>query len=433
MRSDMQIPAIGRTNPLTETSVPSPQTPELSASGQLDFLVHRAMVIAGASGAAIALEADGEIVCRARSGNAAPDIGAILDRSSGISGYSMTVGEAVICSDAELDERVNAAACQTLGVRSILVCPLKKSGKVIGVLEILAREPGAVTPATTRKLDPVIESVLAIINAPEPGSDQKPKGEIAALGESNSPSVHPQAMETFLAKVESDSHSRWARLATGFLLALVIGLFIFFVARAVLLPRRAAESASTTSSISSADLRRAAELGDPSAQYALGVALQKGDGIKQDAASGARWLEVAAKSGHANAQYEFANALMEGKGVTRDMVEACAWFTVAAFSGKPVSEAMLSTLGKNLSAEELARVRHRLGQMFAGGIGVPQDDVAAYAWLSLSEAAGYAPARRDKAALASEMTRQQITEAKKRAAEWLDSEHARDAAAAQSR
>jgi hypothetical protein len=203
----MQMPAIGQSTEVTEPSLSALRTPEVSASGQLDFLVQQAMVLAGAAGAAIALETDGEIVCRARSGNAAPDIGAILDRNSGVSGHCITFGEAVVCSDSELDKRVNAAACKALGVRSILVCPLKKSGKVIGILEVLAREPHAVTPATACKLDPVVDSIVAVINPSEANSEQESKAVTPEPGEPNADPAHPNVMETFLAELESDSRT----------------------------------------------------------------------------------------------------------------------------------------------------------------------------------------------------------------------------------
>lgn len=443
MRSDMP-PAIDRSHDLPTSYVPASRAPEPVASGQLDFLVHQAMVLASGAGAVIALEQDDEIVCRARSGSAAPGLGAVLNRHSGLSGQCATAGEALVCTDTDSDPRVNAAVCEALGVRSIAVLPIKKSGQVIGILEVLAREPEALGAATVAKLEPIAESIAAVADYPESesslehetvSSEAEPPLERAATTAQTPALTQPapaHVLETFLAEIQGDSRFRWSRMATVALIASIALLLVIFAGRAVM-HRPAAATGIAATGLSPEQLRRAAELGDSAAQYALGIALQTGDGMKQDAASGARWLELAAKHGDPDAQYEFANALMEGKGVRRDTVEACAWYTVAAFSGKPVSEALLSSFGEKLSKQELARVRYRLGQMFSTGIGVPQDNVAAYAWFALSEAAGYAPAQRDKAALASEMNRQQIAEAKERAAEWLESERTHDSATAQSR
>lgn len=434
MRSDIPRPSSYSPETLPEADVEKDRTSEPPASGQLDFLVHRAMILAGGAGAAIALETDGVIICRARSGNAAPDLGTVLDCSSGISGQCIAVGEAMLCADTDSDSRVNAAACHALGVRSIIVLPLKSSGKVIGLLEVLARNPGALTLATTRKLLPLAESIASLYE-----SSEGPKQKLDVLVDASAsaeplPSpAPPPALKTFLSEVRSDSRTQKARIATASLLGFAVLLFAVFTGRELLRPGSQPSSAVLAPALSVQELRRAAELGDSSAQYALGFALQKGDGINKDPASGARWLELAAKHGEANAQYEFANALLEGKGVTRDLVEACAWFTVAAFSGRPVSENLLTSLGQQLSIQDLAKVRYRLGQMFSTGVGVPQDYVAAYAWFALSESAGYRAAGRDKAAIASEMSKQQIAEAKRRASEWQDNERAHNAAFTQSR
>ncbi|MDE2906976.1 MAG: SEL1-like repeat protein, partial [Acidobacteriota bacterium] len=51
-----------------------------------------------------------------------------------------------------------------------------------------------------------------------------------------------------------------------------------------------------------AALRAAAEQGEAEAQYRLGLAYQRGDGVPRNRAEGARWLELAADQGHVEAQ-----------------------------------------------------------------------------------------------------------------------------------
>src|SRR5690348_11621852 len=55
----------------------------------LQLLTERAQYITGASGAAIALRGNGEMICRASAGPSAPALGAHLQVNSGLSGESV--------------------------------------------------------------------------------------------------------------------------------------------------------------------------------------------------------------------------------------------------------------------------------------------------------------------------------------------------------
>ena len=91
----------------------------------------------GASGAAVALEKpSGEIVCAARSGEAAPAVGAVLNRSHGISAVCVRSSAVQRCADTETDPRVDAEVCRQLGIRSIVVMPLRRNGRVAGLLSV---------------------------------------------------------------------------------------------------------------------------------------------------------------------------------------------------------------------------------------------------------------------------------------------------------
>jgi putative methionine-R-sulfoxide reductase with GAF domain len=92
----------------------------------------------GATGAAIALMRDGQLVCRAREGDIAPDLGVVLNADTGITGACVRSAQLLHCQDAETDGRVDSAVCRALGVRSILVVPIVVNGAVTGILEILA-------------------------------------------------------------------------------------------------------------------------------------------------------------------------------------------------------------------------------------------------------------------------------------------------------
>jgi putative methionine-R-sulfoxide reductase with GAF domain len=104
----------------------------------LQLLVDRAQYITGASGAAIALREEGEMICRARAGTSAPDLGAKLQMDFGLTGESVRTQQILRCDDAETDDRVNRESCRALGIASVVVVPLKREQEVVGVFELLS-------------------------------------------------------------------------------------------------------------------------------------------------------------------------------------------------------------------------------------------------------------------------------------------------------
>jgi putative methionine-R-sulfoxide reductase with GAF domain len=116
---------------------------ELDLEPAISAITERAQHLTGATGAAIALRAGDEIVCRARAGRTAPDLGVRLQTDAGISAEAVRSGEVMLCHDAERNPRVDLASCRRLGVRSILVSPLRSFRRTLGVFEVLSSTPGA--------------------------------------------------------------------------------------------------------------------------------------------------------------------------------------------------------------------------------------------------------------------------------------------------
>ncbi|HEV2470729.1 MAG TPA: GAF domain-containing protein [Candidatus Sulfotelmatobacter sp.] len=116
---------------------------ELDLEPAISAITERAQHLTGATGAAIALRAGDEIVCRARAGRTAPDLGVRLQTDAGISAEAVRSGEIMLCHDAERNPRVDLASCRRLGVRSILVSPLRHYRRTLGVFEVLSSTPGA--------------------------------------------------------------------------------------------------------------------------------------------------------------------------------------------------------------------------------------------------------------------------------------------------
>ena len=116
---------------------------ELDLEPAISAITERAQHLTGATGAAIALRAGDEIVCRARAGRTAPDLGIRLQTDTGISAEAVRSGEIMLCHDAERNPRVDLASCRRLGVRSIIVSPLRHYRRTLGVFEVLSSSPAA--------------------------------------------------------------------------------------------------------------------------------------------------------------------------------------------------------------------------------------------------------------------------------------------------
>jgi GAF domain-containing protein len=118
-------------------------TAEINLEPGISIIAEKAQALTGATGAAIALRRGSEIVCRARTGRTAPDIGCRLQTDRGLSAECVRTGEVMLCPDTEFNPRVDLATCRHLGVRSILVAPLRHFRRTLGVFEVLSSTPNA--------------------------------------------------------------------------------------------------------------------------------------------------------------------------------------------------------------------------------------------------------------------------------------------------
>jgi TonB family protein len=146
----------------------------------LDLVLHdvaeQARETTGATGAAIALIKDDQMVCRATAGENAPDLGVRVETGSGLAGICVNTGKIQHCPDTELDPRANLEACRRLGVRSMVILPLFEGDKVFGLVEVFSRSPGIFGDPEIGRLravgDRVAESLAAVGNTkPAPNSD----------------------------------------------------------------------------------------------------------------------------------------------------------------------------------------------------------------------------------------------------------------------
>ena len=78
------------------------------------------------------------------------------------------------------------------------------------------------------------------------------------------------------------------------------------------------------------ELEKKAEAGDPYAQFNLGNAYYKGNGVPQDYKEAVKWYTKSAEQGFADAQCNLASCYEKGEGVSQDIEEAVKWWKKAA-------------------------------------------------------------------------------------------------------
>src|SRR5438876_3786052 len=98
-----RLPARHHARTSSSTSAADSQfvAPQIDLEPAIGVITERAQALTGATGAAIALRRGNEVICRARAGRTAPDLGVRLQTESGISAECLRKGEVVLFNDAE--------------------------------------------------------------------------------------------------------------------------------------------------------------------------------------------------------------------------------------------------------------------------------------------------------------------------------------------
>jgi SH3-like domain-containing protein len=84
--------------------------------------------------------------------------------------------------------------------------------------------------------------------------------------------------------------------------------------------------------------RKLATEGNADAQYALGVAYFKGEGVSRDLNDSMKWFEQAANSGNVQAMFNLGAAYWEGNGTRQSYAEAVEWWEKSAAAGQPAAQ-----------------------------------------------------------------------------------------------
>lgn len=132
--------------------------------GVISLVARRAQSLTGATGAAVELVEGDQMVYRAATGTAAPQLGLSLDRTGSLSGLCVAQGIALCCDDAELDPRVDRDACRRVGLRSMIVVPLLHGGIAVGALKVLSPVPAAFTDSHAELLALMADLIAAAMH-----------------------------------------------------------------------------------------------------------------------------------------------------------------------------------------------------------------------------------------------------------------------------
>lgn len=194
----------------------------LSASGEdsiaadlaLDLVLHeilqRVCGTTNATGGAIALWRQGEIVCRATNGEGVPELGVRLDLKSGLSAECVRGRAPQYCADTTTDPRVNASLCEQLEVRSIAVAPIISGQDLLGIIEVLSAAPGTFHDAERETLRNFANEIAETVEraaelqirsrVPENGSNEAEKKTAVTVDDAQSvtvPDPEPRKRDVF--------------------------------------------------------------------------------------------------------------------------------------------------------------------------------------------------------------------------------------------
>jgi putative methionine-R-sulfoxide reductase with GAF domain len=115
----------------------------LAPAAVLDLVCRRAQFLTDAGGAVVGFREGAELVYRAAAGSTTRSLGMRVDTHRSLSGLCLRAAEAIRCDDTTRDGRVDQAACQWAGVRSMVLAPVVRAGRAGGVLAVVSAGVGA--------------------------------------------------------------------------------------------------------------------------------------------------------------------------------------------------------------------------------------------------------------------------------------------------
>jgi TonB family protein len=128
----------------------------------LQGLLEKAGRFTGATSAAMAFVEGEELVTKVSMGECAPDPGSRSPISGSFTGLCVQQHDVQRCDDASKDERVDSAACQALGISSMVIVPISEKRRVLGVLAAFSPKPNAFSPTHVALLRTIADIVIEL-------------------------------------------------------------------------------------------------------------------------------------------------------------------------------------------------------------------------------------------------------------------------------
>jgi putative methionine-R-sulfoxide reductase with GAF domain len=363
----------------------------------LQLIAGRAQTFTRATGAAIALTAGPEMICRASAGHDAPGLGARLTIGAGFSGECVRSGQLRRCEDAETDPLVDRESCRALGIRSMIAVPIRWNEAVIGLLEVFSPEPNAFPPnddLVLKRLSEIVSTAVHRAGAPSAGTTietSEPETTEASLPKPTSPqrvettAVKPQPVSRSATSVLVDDEfpvettadlplphfSRARKLLLLAVAATVLVALSWVISptdfkgfgfphpasqpsKPASAPPASAPATTNVSAVSGPEgMRKLAEQGDAAAQFAVGARYATGEDVPQDYTEAVRWFYMAAEQGHVVSQATLGAYYWAGRGVQQDLVKAYFWSVLAQAGGDEASKYRVATLASRMTHAQI--------------------------------------------------------------------------------
>ena len=149
-------------------------------------------------------------------------------------------------------------------------------------------------------------------------------------------------------------------------------------------------------------IRKAAEAGEPAAQYRLAKLHERGLGVPKDLQAAREWTERAAEGGNVKAMHDLAVYYAEGEGGQQSYAAAAEWFRKAAGYG-------------------LTDSQYNLAVLYEAGLGISPSQTEALYWYEVAHAQGDQGAIDKVEELRAKLSLDAGQQAQRRAATWSPS------------
>jgi hypothetical protein len=420
---------------------------------ELESLAQDLLLNVDATGVAIAVEDVNDpesLVCMVSAGGCLPPVDARLDPNSGISGRCVRECRSQKSYDTLLDPRVERAACERLGIRSLAVVPVVAHSHCIGLIEAVSDSPGHFDADKVLAIEQAAKSAALLLEGRESASEQPilvmsppsrqseeqaiphgserdieppPEAAFSTQDEDTRPPT-PLKIPKFLETQQSEPGRRpWLRWVVIVVIALVAAISGIRLLRGEFPGHLFAASRNTANPVVPSSPPAGESVSSPEGSTSISPPPPV---IKTDRDSSFQTLAQRADRGDVAAQMDLAQAYLTGDNVPVDQAKAASWYIMAGENGSAEGKRRSIEITHGMAPFQIGEIRFNLGKMYMSGTGAAQDYVSAYAWFELAKAAGDIRAQAEENTLEQKMDSGRVQEGRQRASQWLKS-HSRKA------